>query len=100
MKKGLALLFAASFLLCLFHFYFAEDHCPVHCPSGPGGFGHVHPHHGGAVCLCFLSTLMGPVACDLPVLGGSLVLLDRPAAERLLARPTTDITPPPRALLV
>ncbi len=100
MKKGLVLFFAASFLVCLFHFYFAEDHCPVHCPAKTGGFGHVHPHHGGAGCLCFLSSLMEPEACDLPVASGSLAVVDRPTAERLLVRPATAITPPPRSFLI
>jgi len=100
MKKGLVLFFAASFLVCLFHFYFAEDHCPVHCPARAGSLGHVHAHHGGTVCLCFWSSLIGPEACALPALSGSLAVMDRPAAERLLVRPATDITPPPRSFLV
>lgn len=100
MKKGLVLLFAGSFLFCLFHFYFAEDHCPVHCPAQQGGFGHVHPHHGETVCLCFMSSLLGPETCELPVLSGSLTVLDHPAADRVLVRPAAEVTPPPRSCLV
>lgn len=101
MKKAVVLFFAASFVFCLFHFYYAEDHCPIHCPVRTGGFHHVHPHHAGAaVCLCFWSNLMGPETCDLPVMSGSLSFLDCPGTDRVLGRPAADITPPPRSFLV
>jgi hypothetical protein len=100
MKKAVALALAVVFAACLVHFYYAEDHCPVHCPARAGGFGHVHPHHGGAVCLCFCTSLMSPETCDLPTLSGYLVLLALPAADHLLGRVAADIAPPPRSLLV
>jgi hypothetical protein len=101
MKKGAALALAVVFAACLIHFYFGEDHCPVHCPARGGGFGHVHPHHAGATgCQCFLASLSGPETCDLPATGELLTVLARPAAERLLGRPAAAITPPPRSLLV
>ena len=90
------------FAACLFHFYYAEDHCPVHCPSRGGGFGHVHPHHAGAaVCLCFWSSLGGPEAVDTLAAGAFLsVLAVPPAAGRVLPMTAADITPPPRSFLV
>jgi hypothetical protein len=100
MKKAAALALVIVFAACLVHFYYAEDHCPVHCPARKGGFGHVHPHHGGAVCLCFCYTLMSPESCDLPALSGQLVLLAVPAFDHVLGGAATDITPPPRSLLV
>ncbi len=86
----------------MFHFYYAEDHCPVHCPSRAGGFGHVHPHHAGAaVCLCFWSSLSGPESIDTPAADGLVsVPMILPAAGRILAMMAADITPPPRSSLV
>jgi hypothetical protein len=100
MKKAMALGLAVVFAACLIHFYYAEDHCPVHCPARGGGFGHVHPHHGGAVCLCFCTTLVPPEACDLPTLSGLLALIAPPVPDHVIGRPVADITPPPRSLLV
>ncbi len=101
MKKGAVLAFIVVFAVCLFHFYFAEDHCPVHCPARGGGFGHVHPHHPGAsVCLCFWSSLMGPEADDSPPAGMFLTVLAAPAAAHAIVMTTADITPPPKTSLV
>ncbi len=102
MKKTAALALAFIFAVCLFHFYYAEDHCPVHCPSRGGGLGHVHPHHAGAsVCLCFWSSLSGPEAVDAPATGAIMSdLAALPAAGRILAMLAADITPPPRSALV
>lgn len=101
MKKVAVLALAVIFAACLIHFYYAEDHCPVHCPTKSGGFGHVHPHHAGtAVCLCFWASLSGPETIDLPVMGGTASLLQGPSADHVLGRPATDITRPPRSFLV
>lgn len=101
MKKGAAFALVIVFAACLAHFYFSEDHCPVHCPNRAGGLGHVHPHHPGAsVCQCFLVSLSGPESGDLPTMGELLTVIGRPAAERLLGRPAAAVTPPPRASIV
>ncbi|MGZ8841755.1 MAG: hypothetical protein ACXW2M_09330 [Candidatus Aminicenantales bacterium] len=102
MKRVAVLAFVVMFAACLFHFYYAEDHCPVHCPSRSGGFGHVHPHHAGAaVCLCFWSSLSGPEALDTLSTGAlASVLVALPATGRVLAMMAADITPPPRSFLV
>ncbi len=101
MKQAVALALAALFVAGLIHFYYAEDHCPVHCPSRTGQFGHVHPHHpGGSVCLCFWSSLMGPEADDLPAMDAFLTFLVPASAEPVLGRAAADITPPPRASFV
>ena len=100
MKKIAVLAFTVVFAICLFHFYYAEDHCPVHCPSRGGRFGHVHPHHAGAaVCLCFWSSLSGPEAVDTPSTVAFVSVLARPDAGRLMAMMAADITPPPRSSL-
>jgi len=101
MKKGAVLAFIVFFAVCLFHFYFAEDHCPVHCPSRGGGFNHVHPHHAGAsVCLCFWSSLMGPEAGDFAATSVFLSVLAPPADGRPVGMLAADVTPPPRSFLV
>jgi hypothetical protein len=100
MNRAVALVLVIVFAACLVHFYFAEDHCPVHCPAKRGGFGHVHAHHGGAVCLCFCTTLMAPETCDLPAMSGLLAPLAPLVPGHVLGRPAADITPPPRSLLV
>ena len=100
MKKAAVLAFAVVFAVGLFHFYYAEDHCPVHCPAQGGRMGHVHAHHPGTlVCLCFLSTLSGPESADLPAAVAFLAVLDRPAPDRVLGMTAADITPPPRSSL-
>jgi hypothetical protein len=101
MKKGAALVFAVVFAVCMFHFYYAEDHCPVHCPSKGGGIGHVHPHHAGAaVCLCFWTSLAAPESGEIPQTEAVLAVLARPAVERVLGMTTADLTPPPRSSTV
>jgi hypothetical protein len=61
MKKAAAVAFAVAFVVCMVHFYYAEDHCPVHCPAKGGRVGHTHAHHADAsICLCFWSSLFGP----------------------------------------
>jgi len=101
MKKGAVLAFIVLFAACLFHFYYAEDHCPVHCPTRGGRVGHVHPHHAGAsVCLCFLAALANPEADDLPAAVDVTDVVEHPAAGRLLGRTVKDLTPPPRPSFV
>ena len=101
MKKAAVLAFAVLFTVCLFHFYYAEDHCPVHCPSRGGGFGHVHPHHAEAgICLCFWSSLMGPETDSFAAAVAFLTAVAPPADGCPLGTPAADITPPPRSLLV
>ncbi len=98
MKKAAVLAFAVVFAVGLFHFYYAEDHCPVHCPAQGGRMGHVHPHHSGAlVCLCFLAALSGPESVDLPAAVAFLAVLERPAPDRVLGMTAAEITPPPRS---
>jgi hypothetical protein len=101
MKKGAVLAFIVLFTVCMFHFYFEEDHCPVHCPSRGGGLVHAHPHHGGAsVCLCFWTSLAGPETDDFQPAGGLLAFLPPPAADPIIMMAIADITPPPRSSLV
>lgn len=100
MKKAAVLGFAVLFAVCLFHFYYAEDHCPVHCPSRGGQMGHVHPHHAGAaICLCFWVSLASPESGDMPPAAAVLASLARPAAERVLGMTAPDLTPPPKPSL-
>jgi hypothetical protein len=101
MKKGAVLAFVIVFAACLFHFYYAEDHCPVHCSSRGGGFGHVHPRHpGAAVCLCFWSSLLGPETSDFLPSGHLTTLVGRSTEGCVLAMVVTDITPPPRSSFI
>jgi hypothetical protein len=101
MRQIAAFALIVVFAVCLVHFYYAEDHCPVHCPSRGGQLGHAHPHHPGAsVCLCFWSSLMAPEA-DGPLPEGTfLALLIPAAADQPLVTAAEDVTPPPRALSV
>jgi hypothetical protein len=101
MKRIAALGLAVVFAVCMIHFFYAEDHCPVHCPIRAGRFGHVHPHHPGAlVCLCFWASLIGPET-DAPTVPVSLLaVLAHPAGGHLLCALTADITPPPRPSFV
>jgi hypothetical protein len=101
MKKGAVLAFIVLFTACMFHFYFEEDHCPVHCLSRGGGFVHTHPHHAGAsVCLCFWASLAGPETDDLQPAGALLTVLAPPAADPIIMMAAADITPPPRSFSV
>lgn len=101
MKRAAVLALAVVFAVCLFHFYYAEDHCPVHCPARSGRLGHVHPHHAGsAVCLCFWSSLSGPEAVDTPASVAFVSAVARPDAGRVMTLMATDITPPPKSCLV
>jgi hypothetical protein len=101
MKKAAILALVVVFAACLIHFYYAEDHCPVHCPARGGRFGHVHPHHAGAsVCLCFWGSLMGPETNVVPANVALVFVLARADAGRVTGMMATDITPPPRSSLV
>jgi hypothetical protein len=101
MKKVAVLALVALFAASMFHFYYAEDHCPVHCPSRGGQIGHVHPHHpGGSVCLCFWTSLMGPEASAAPPLAALLTFIAPSAEVHVLGRTAADITPPPRSFSV
>ena len=99
MKKSAVFVLVIMFAACLFHFYYAEDHCPVHCPSRGGRLGHVHPHHAGASqCLCIWSTLMSPDTDDVVAFAMFVSFLPRPAGGPLLAMMAPEITPPPRSV--
>jgi len=97
MKRAAAFGLAVVFAVCMVHFFYAEDHCPVHCPTRTGHYGHVHPHHAGAsACLCFWASLIAPET-DAPAVPVSLLaILAGPSEGRLLGALTADITPPPR----
>jgi hypothetical protein len=100
MKKAAVLALASCFIFGLFHFFYAEDHCPVHCPSPGGRVGHVHPHHAGAaVCTCFWSALAGPESADPPPTHLAFAVLGLSTPARVLGMTAADITPPPRAVL-
>ena len=61
MKRAAVVAFIIVFAACMLHYFFAEDHCPVHCQLKGGRMGHVHPHHGDASsCLCFWISLFSP----------------------------------------
>lgn len=98
MKKVAVLALAAVFAVCMIHFYYAEDHCPVHCPTKGGRFGHVHDHHAGAsICLCFWSSLFGPEPGEF---AGVLDVAALTAAENEAAPPApfgVDIAHPPKS---
>jgi hypothetical protein len=101
MKRIAVLGLAVFFAVCMVHFYYAEDHCPVHCPTRGGQFGHVHDHHAGAsVCLCFWASLFSP---EPDVSGGPLAfeglsVRENEAAATVLFR--ADIAHPPKTLPV
>jgi hypothetical protein len=94
---GLVVVFA----VCMVHFYYAEDHCPVHCPTRGGHFGHVHDHHPGAsVCLCFWASLFNPEPDEFT---GPLGFEGLAARENEAAAPAlfgADIAHPPKVLPV
>jgi hypothetical protein len=100
MKKAAVLAFALVFAACMFHFFYAEDHCPVHCPSQGGRFGHVHPHHAAqSICLCFWTSLVGPETDDFAGANDFMMALARPADSHLLVTLGADITHPPKSSL-
>jgi hypothetical protein len=100
MRKAAVAVFIAVFAVCMFHFYYAEDHCPVHCPSKGGQLGHVHHHHAGAsVCLCFLSSLFSPETDDVVMAGDFLAAVALPADGCVLAMLSADIAHPPKSSL-
>jgi hypothetical protein len=101
MKKAAVLAFVVILSVGMFHYFYAEDHCPVHCPTRGGGFGHVHPHHPTALtCLCFWSSMFGPESEDLTATAGLVAVLSAPAAGRPLSIPAADIAHPPKSLPV
>jgi hypothetical protein len=101
MRKAAVLAFAVVFALCMFHYFFAEDHCPVHCPSHSGQVGHVHPHHpSGETCLCFWASMFGPEPVDLGPAVGIVAVIAPPAEGRPLTSPAADIAHPPKSILV
>jgi hypothetical protein len=100
MRKAAVLAFAAAFAICMIHFFYAEDHCPVHCPTRGGRVGHVHEHHAGATtCLCFWSALSGPEAYEFSMANPVAALT---AAVNEIAPPSplgADIAHPPKTLV-
>ncbi len=101
MKKAAIVAFVIVFAAGMFHYFYAEDHCPVHCPTKAGGFGHVHQHPGGAsTCLCFWSSLFSPET------GGfagatDFELVTAPKNEVVALGPLgADIAHPPKSLPV
>ena len=101
MRRIAALVIALAFLAVMVHFFYAADHCPVHCPSQDGRLGHVHPHHADAsVCLCFWASLSGPEAEEFGAAEGLTAPLSGPAEARPLAAAGADIAHPPKPLLV
>lgn len=100
MKKALLVAFVIVFAACMFHYFYAEDHCPVHCPSPGGQLGHVHNHHGNAsTCLCFWSSLFGPEADDWAGAADYRVMSAPAEATRLRAPLGADIAHPPKSFL-
>ncbi len=101
MKKAVLIAFIVIFTAGMFHYFYAEDHCQVHCPSRGGGFGHVHQHHGGAsTCLCYWSSLFGPETDDW-VGASDFRIQPAPVGEsRLRASLGADIAHPPKSFLV
>jgi hypothetical protein len=101
MKRVGVLVLAFLFLACMVHFYYAEDHCPVHCPTRGGHVGHVHGHHAGAsVCLCFWASLFSP---EPDAFAEPLVLEALAAPENESVAPAlfgADIAHPPKVLPV
>jgi hypothetical protein len=101
MKKAAVIAFVIFFAACMFHYFYAEDHCPVHGPSRGVGFGHVHQHHGGAsVCLCFWHSLAGPEADDFARAMDFRLMRASAEATRLRASLGADIAHPPKSCLV
>jgi hypothetical protein len=100
MKKAAVVAFALFFAVGMFHFFYAEDHCPVHCPSRAGQLGHVHQHHGGAsTCLCFWSSLFGPETDDFARAMDFRIIGAPAGSTRLRAPLGADIAHPPKSSL-
>jgi hypothetical protein len=101
MKRIAVVGLAVVFAVCMIHFYYAEDHCPVHCPARGGHFGHVHDHHTGAsACLCFWASLFNPEPDEF---AGSLGFEGLAAPGNEAAAPAlfgADIAHPPKVLPV
>jgi len=99
MKRAAVAAFVIVFVLVMVHYYFAEDHCPVHCPTKGGRLGHVHQHHAGAAtCLCFWSALLGTEP-DAVVAADGLVTEAAPEARLSAGGPLgSDIAHPPKPL--
>jgi hypothetical protein len=99
MRKAAVVGFIVVFAVCMVHFYYAEDHCPVHCPTRGGRLGHVHGHHEEAsCCFCFWSGLFGPETGEF---GGTIGLEGQAAAaNETVARAlfAVDIAHPPKVL--
>jgi hypothetical protein len=100
MKRAAVAALTLAFAVCMVHFYYAEDHCPVHCPNRGGQLGHVHDHHAGAsCCLCFWASLFSPEPDDFDIPPER----ETPSSERIVtAAPAlfgADIAHPPKALL-
>jgi hypothetical protein len=99
MRKAVVVAFIVVFAVCMVHFYYAEDHCPVHCPTRGGHLGHVHAHHACASsCLCFWSGLFGPETGEF---GGSIGFEGLAAAANESVGASlfaVDIAHPPKVL--
>ena len=100
MKKATAVAFVIVFAVCMFHYFYAEDHCPIHCPAQGGKFGHVHHHHRDAsTCLCYWSSLLGPETDDFARAMDFETLTVLPASGRPCASLGADIAHPPKSSL-
>jgi hypothetical protein len=101
MRKAAVLAFVVVFAACMFHFFYAEDHCPVHCPSKGGQLGHVHHHHPGAsACLCFWSALVAPETAGFSAEAVFLMAISRATDSRPIMTMAADIAHPPKSSLV
>jgi hypothetical protein len=101
MKRAAIIAFVIFFAVGMFHYFYAEDHCPVHCPSRGGGFGHVHQHLGGAAtCLCFWISLFGPETGDWVGATDYRVMTAPADVARLRGPLGADIAHPPKSSLV
>ena len=101
MKQAAIVAFVILFAAGMCHYFFAEDHCPVHCPSKAGGLGHVHPHHGGAsTCLCFWSSLFSPETGGFTGATDFELMMAPENAALALGPLGADIAHPPKSLLV
>ena len=101
MKKAAVLAFAIVFAVCMFHYFYAEDHCPVHCPSQSGRVGHVHPHHAAAsTCLCFWNSFFSPETGDFAGTTDFQILMAPADDVRPCCVLSADIAHPPKSCLV
>jgi hypothetical protein len=100
MKKAVVLACAILFAASMCHYFYAEDHCPLHCPSRGGQFGHGHPHHPAAsTCLCFWTSLLGPETDDFIAAIAFVSVLARSDDLRALPAAGADIAHPPKSCL-